>query len=68
MDEVFLRFLHLAEQIFEPLDDRSLLTSRLVARSWNDFVDYKDYPWTRIQNMVADLKKNCKGVNRRNIN
>ena len=60
MDEVFTRFLHLAEQIYEKLDDRSLSSSRVVARSWNDFVDYKDYPWTRIQNMVADLKKNCK--------
>ena len=60
MDEVFARFLHLAEQIFEKLDDGSLLRSREVARSWKDFVDYKDYPWIRIQNIVADLKKDCK--------
>ena len=60
MDEVFARFLHLGEQIYEKLDNGSLLSSRVVARSWLDFVDYKDYPWTRIQNMVADLKKNCK--------
>ena len=59
MDEVFARFLHLGEQIYEELDDGSLLRSRVVARSWLDFVDYKDYPWTRIQNMVADLRKNC---------
>ena len=59
MDEVFMRFLHLGEQIYEKLDDGSLLNSRVVARSWNDFVDYKDYPWTRIQNMVADLRKEC---------
>ena len=57
MEEAFLRFPHLPEQIFEQLDDGSLLSSREVARSWSDFVDYKNYPWTRIQNMVADLKK-----------
>ena len=55
-----MRFLHLGEQIYEKLDNGSLLGSRIVARSWNDFVDYKDYPWTRIQKIVADLKKNCK--------
>ena len=60
MDEVFARFLHLGEQIYEKLDDGSLLSSRVVARSWNDFIDYKDYPWTRIQNVVADLRENCK--------
>ena len=60
MDKFFLRFLHLAEQIFEKLDDRSLLRSRVVARSWKGFIDYKDYPLIRIQNMVADLRKNCK--------
>ena len=38
MDEVFLRFLHLAEQVFEPLDDGSLMSSRLVARSWKNFI------------------------------
>ena len=59
MDEVFLRFLHLAEQVFEPLDDESLLRSRLVARSWKNFIDYKDYPWTRIQKIVADLRNKC---------
>ena len=59
MDEVFMRFLHLAEQIFENLDDASLLRSRVVARTWKGFIDYKDYPWTRIQNIVADLKKDC---------
>ena len=60
MDEVFLRFLHLAEQIFENLDDASLLRSRVVARTWKGFIDYKDYPLTRIQKMVADLRENCK--------
>ena len=60
MEEAFLRFPHLPEQIFELLNDGSLLSSREVARSWKGFVDYKDYPWTRIQNMVADLRTNCK--------
>ena len=33
MDEAFLRFPHFPEQIFEQLDDGSILSSRLVARS-----------------------------------
>ena len=59
MDEAFLRFPHIVEQIFEKLDDGSLLRSRVVARTWKGFIDYKDYQWTRIQNMVADLRNDC---------
>ena len=65
MEEVFSRFPHLAEQIIEKLDSKSLTYCRVVGRSWQKFIDEKDYPrtrwtqWTQIQNMVADLRKNC---------
>ena len=59
MDEFYRRFPHLPEQIFEKLDDESVLSSRVVARSWKKFINDRDYPWIRIQNMVADLRKNC---------
>ena len=67
MDAVLARFLHLAEQIFEKLDDGSLLRSRVVARTWKGFIDYKDYPWIRIQIMVTDLKKDCIGDGSHNV-
>ena len=44
MDEIFLRFPHLDEQIFEKIDNKSLTNSRVVQRSWHNFIDENDYP------------------------
>ena len=53
MEEVFLRFRHLGEQIFELLDTGSLNKCTKVDKSWNEFVTAWKLPWIRmIQNCV----------------
>ena len=54
MEEAFLRFPHLPEQIMEELDYESLTNSRLVAKSWNQFIVERKHRW------IANLKKKCK--------
>ena len=44
IDEFFLRFPHLPEQIFEKLDNKSLTDSRAVGISRQNFIDEKAYP------------------------
>ena len=39
MDEVFLRFGHIGDQIFEELNSQTLSKCQLVGRSWNLFLD-----------------------------
>ena len=38
--EVFIRFSHLAEQIFNFLENKSLVNCNLVSRSWQNFLEY----------------------------
>ena len=62
MDEAFLRFPHLPEQIFDNLDFESLTNARLVAKSWKEFIDVRErrwYPFKKFKNEIADLKKEC---------
>ena len=59
MDEAFLRFPHLPEQIMEELDFKSLTNSRLVAISWKQFIDAREHRWYPFKNEIADLKKQC---------
>ena len=60
MEESFLRFDHLPEQIFEKLDDKSLVNSRVVRASWCNFIDARDYPWKRFQEVINDLNGKCR--------
>ena len=48
MEEVILRFSHLGEDIFDSLDNRSLLTSKKVSRTWNSFIKDRKFLWIRI--------------------
>ena len=59
MEEAFLRFPHLPEQIFKKVDNKSLTSSRVVAASWANFIDEREYPWSRFKYVIADLKKDC---------
>ena len=59
MEESFLRFDHLPEQIFKKLDDKSLVNSRVVRASWCNFIDARDYPWKRFQESINDLTEEC---------
>ena len=42
------RFLHIAEQIFEHLDNKSLKNCREVAKSWQECIDDRNILWIRI--------------------
>ena len=47
--EYLLRKRHnILENIFEYLDNQSLTTCREVSNSWKNFIDKRNYPWTRI--------------------
>ena len=49
MEEVLLRFSHLAESIFEELDNQNLSKCLEVGHSWNSFIDYNNLLWIRIK-------------------
>ena len=52
MEEAFLRFPHLPEQIFEILDNESLANLRSTAISWRNFVDDREYPLNRFKSIA----------------
>ena len=56
MEEMILRFPHLAEKIFEKLTNEGLAKSREVERLWQKFIDEKNYPWLRIVNIPTILQ------------
>ena len=62
------RFPHLAEKIFEGLDDQSLTTCRLVEESWKILIDGKNYSWERIVKM-RDLEQGnlLKGIDNKTV-
>ena len=49
MEEVLLRFPHLAESVFEELDNQNLSKCLEVGQSWKLFIDYYNLVWTRIK-------------------
>ena len=49
MEEVFLRFPHLAESLYENLDNQNLSKCREVGQSWKSFIDNNDLLWIRIK-------------------
>ena len=59
MEEAFLRFEHLPEQILEKLDNKSLAESRIVNALWKNFIDGKDYP------LIRFMKKNIEEKQKR---
>ena len=48
MEEVLLRFVHLAEDIFDSLDDKSLVNCKKVSKIWNSFIEGQKFPWIRL--------------------
>ena len=61
MEEFFMRFQHIPEQFFEEIDFESLANSRVVARSWKQFIDAREQRWYPFKDEIADLKKRCRG-------
>ena len=56
MRDLILRFPHVAEQICQQLDNKSLAKCRGVERLWKKFIDERNYPWLRIVNIPTILQ------------
>ena len=56
MRDLILRFPHVAEQIFQQLNNEDLAKSREVERLWQKFIDERNYPWLRIVNIPTILQ------------
>ena len=48
MEEAFLRFPHLSEQIFQKLNNKNLNKCRKIGRVWQRYIDFENLPWHRI--------------------
>ena len=48
MKELFERRPKIVEKIFKFLDNKSLTICREVSTAWKEFIDTRNYPWTRI--------------------
>ena len=57
MEVLIKRFPHLAEQIFQKLDNENLVKSREVRLSWRNLIDERNYTWIRIVNIPTILKE-----------
>ena len=57
MDDVILRFPHIAKQVFEQMDNKSLANCREVSKTWMNSVDEENFSWTRISSFPKVLKK-----------
>ena len=57
MENLMLKFPHLFLKIFQKLDHESLFNCRVIARSWQNTIDGRNYPWLRIVNIPTILKE-----------
>ena len=48
MEEVFLRFPHIGEQVLKQLDNEYLTKCRKISPSWNEFINNQKLPWIRM--------------------
>ena len=55
MQEVFFRFPHLSERVFDSLDNKSLANCKEVSKSWYFYLDNQKFLQPRI--IKADIKK-----------
>ena len=55
MEEIFFRFSHLGEQIFEQLDNESLATCKKVDRLWHGYLEQQKFH--HIRTIVETVKK-----------
>ena len=56
MDNLMLKFPHLFEQTFRKLNKKGLFKAREVGRSWQYFVNERNYPWLCIVNIPTTLQ------------
>ena len=63
MEEVLLRFGHLGQNIFEKLDDLTLLKCKEVTRTWKTFIDFEKIVVLK----VVEIKSNAPRVSIKKI-
>ena len=56
MDNIFLRFPHVTEKIFDQLDNRSLALCKTVSRPWNNYLNDQKFLYERIMTEMAKYK------------
>ena len=56
MNELIVRFPHLMIQIIKKMDNKGLVKSRKVTRTWQRFIDEGNYPWLRIVKIPTILR------------
>ena len=56
MEEMILRFSHLAEKIFQNLNNEGLAKCRESGSLWQTFIDDRNYAWVRIVNIPTILQ------------
>ena len=56
MDVFIARMQHVAEQIFDQLDNESINNCREVAKSWKNCIDNKNHTLFRINNIPSILQ------------
>ena len=54
MEELFLRFSHLTESIFDHLDNKSLANCRLINKTWCNYLDTQKLLQIRIIRMTVE--------------
>ena len=57
MEDQIFRFPHIAQQIFEQLDDESLANCREADRDWQYFINYENFYKCKIQKLMLRYKK-----------
>ena len=57
IQDLMLKFPHLPEQIFQKLNLESLFKCREVAKSWQEVIDERNYPWPCMVNIPTILKQ-----------
>ena len=56
MDNIFLRFPHVAEKIFDQLDNPSLVLCKTVSRPWDNYLNDQKFFYERIMTEMAKYK------------
>ena len=57
MEVLIIRFPHLAEQLVQKLDNKTLVKIREVRISWKNFIDERNYTWLRTVNIPTILQE-----------
>ena len=55
MEDLIQRFPHIAEQILEQLDNKSLANCKTVSDSWQNFIEDRNFTWIRITKLPSVL-------------